>query len=114
MQKRNQMRKSSIIIIGLLVTVFILIGYLVLQGSDEVIVPFDETPLRKEIHEKDSLLTVYQDEAATWHNIAQTAINTADSLSHLTPEIKHHYHEIYKFNSTASNSQLDSVIRANW
>ena len=37
-----------------------------------------------------------------------------DSIASSKIKVKHIYHEIYKDISTASNNELDSIIRSNW
>jgi hypothetical protein len=37
-----------------------------------------------------------------------------DSIASSKIKVKHIYHEIYKDINTASNTQLDSIIRSNW
>lgn len=89
--------------------------YLLFFNKEEVTVePFDDSALRLEIQVKDSLADHWQDIARTQQIIALKALSERDSIEVSKTNTKIYYREIYKFNSTATNSQLDSVIRANW
>jgi len=110
-----KLSKTHIALIALFGIILVLLYILIFRKPDPIDVPaFDDTVLREEIAQKDSL-------AIAWKNIAQSHELRAnkyeaksDSLEQTKPQIKHYYHEIYTFNSTANSSQLDSVIRANW
>lgn len=105
---------TNIIIAGLLVTVFILVAYIILKEPVKVVEPFDETPLRKEIAKKDSTARYWQDESAYQESRADHFELKVDSLEALKPKIHEDHDNQINFNATATDQQLDSVIRANW
>jgi hypothetical protein len=105
--------KASHAIWALLGIILILICILVFRKPNTVVEEFDETPYL-EIIESEKLKAIYwENQAEYFSSVADSALVISDSLQNLKPEIKHVYHEIYKFNSTATTIQLDSVIRAN-
>ena len=108
------MHKSNIILAGLLITIFGLITYIIFSSPTTVVEPFDEIPFRKEIARRDSIATHWQDVSQAWQAIALRAEDKIDSLKQLKPDIYINHDNQINFNSTASNNQLDSVIRSNW
>lgn len=108
------MHKTNIILAGLLITIFGLIAYIIFSSPTTVVEPFDETPFRTEIARKDSLATHWQDISKAWQNIALQAEDKVDSLEQLKPDIYIDHDGQINFNTTASDHQLDSVIRSNW
>jgi hypothetical protein len=54
---------------------------------------------------------IYTDSIST---INTSLSNKFDSLSLAKQKVKHIYHEVYNDIPTASNSKLDSIVRANW
>jgi hypothetical protein len=107
--------KSNIVIFILLGTILIL-GYILIFRKPEPIEvkPFDDTELRKEIAKSDSIAASWQQKAEAFQKDAIYYEAKADGLEVLKPQIHNYYDQIYKFNSTASSSELDSIIRANW
>lgn len=108
------MIKPNHIIWALLGVILILILILVFRKPDPVVERFDEQHYLDLIESEEKKAAYYQLEAERWQSKADSAMAVSDSLEKLKPEIQHHYHEIYKFNSTATTVQLDSVIRSNW
>jgi len=108
------MIKPSHIIWSLLGIILILACVLIFRKPKIVVEGFDDTELRKQIELEKQNAEYWESEAKRWHSVADSALVMSDSLQNLKPQIKYVYHEIYKFNSTATTTQLDSVIRANW
>lgn len=108
------MSKSNYILGALLLIIFGLIGYIILSDPGNDVESFDETELRKQIALRDSVATFWEAEAESWHGIANEEQDKADSLELYKPKIIKYYEDQYNFNATASDMQLDSVIRANW
>lgn len=106
--------KTNIIIGILLLIVFGLVAYLIFSAPIEEVTPFDETALREQIKMQEDLTKHWQDESEVWQNKATLALDKVDSLEKLKPQIYEDYNDQIDFNSTATNQQLDSVIRANW
>lgn len=108
------MRKETKIIAGLLLVIFALIVYIIMRAPDVVVEPFDEKPLRDEIARRDTAIAYWSKKAKDHYWQSVMLQNRADSLEETKVVIKHHYHEIYRDIPTASNQQLDSIIRTNW
>jgi hypothetical protein len=108
------MTRANWIIIGLLGVIFTLVVILIVRKPATIVEPFDDSALREEIRLKDSVALYWELEAGLWHDFADSTLVLADSLENSKPTIKKFYHEKYKFNSTATTVQLDSVIRTNW
>lgn len=79
-----------------------------------VVEPFDEAPLREEIRLQDSIATYWQNNAIYWQDKADAFELKVDSLEALKPDIHENHDNQINFNATATDEQLDSVIRANW
>jgi hypothetical protein len=110
-----KLSKSNIAIFILLGIILILAYILIFRKPDSIVVlPFDDTKLRKEIAKSDSVATYWKQKAVDFQNKALYFEAKSDGLELLKPQIYNYYDQIYKFNSTASGSELDSVIRANW
>lgn len=110
------MNKTNIILISfglLLVIIFGLVAY-IFSEPVKVVEAFDEGPLREEIRLQDSISTHWKEESAAWQNVANIAEDKVDSLETLKAPIYENYSNQIDFNSTASDHQLDSVIRSNW
>ena len=108
------MNKPNYILAGLLLIIFALIAYIIFSAPIPEVTPFDETSLREQIRLKDSSATYWEADAISWHLIATDEQSRADSLAKLKSKIIKYYEDQYNFNSTATDLQLDSVIRANW
>jgi len=92
---------SIVLAIGLLVS-------LIFHFKDrETFVPFDDTELRDSIAAQQQIIEAQKQVFATYALMR-------DTVYIIESEVKSYYHEIYTFNRVATNSQLDSVIRANW
>ena len=88
--------------------------FMIFRSPATVVEAFDEGPLREEVRLADSTSLHWEEEAATWQNMANSEGNKADSLEKLKPSIKNYYNEKYLFNSNADINQLDSIIRTSW
>ena len=107
--------KNHIIIGILLLGIGCLLSYIVLKEDPEpVVIPIDDGPYTKMIEKSDSHANYWESQSDSWRLIAKEAIASNDSLKKLKPKIKHEYHKVYVFNTTAGNTELDSVIRASW
>jgi hypothetical protein len=106
--------KSNYIIGAALLVIFGLIAYIIFSSPVKIVEKFDEAPLREEIRLKDSLAGHWEQEAEAWSHIARTAEDKVDSLEQLKPQIYENHSNQINFNATATDQQLDSVIRANW
>ena len=106
--------KSNIILGILLIIIFGLTAYIIFSDPVEVVEAFDEGPLREEIRLQDSIANHWQEESEAWQNIARIAEDKVDSLESLKPKIYEDHDSQINFNSTATDQQLDSVIRSNW
>lgn len=105
---------SNIIYLVLLLVILVQMYMLIFRKPDVVVQPFDDTELREEIAEKDSLANYWQAVASSWQAEAEKYEAKSDSLEQTKVVIKHHYHEIYKAIPDGTSVQLDSIIRANW
>ena len=106
--------KINIVLGGLLLVIFSLVLYIILSGPSVVVEPFDEGPLREKIRLQDSTAVYWKQEAEAWETIAGILEAKSDSLEKLKPKINEDHDNQINFNSTATDLQLDSVIRANW
>lgn len=107
--------KTILILFGImLLTIFGLVAYIIISEPVPVVEPFDEGPLREEIRLKDSVATFWEAESATWQEAAKIAEDKVDSLETLKQPIYENHSDQIKFNASATDQQLDSVIRANW
>ena len=107
---------KSNIAIFILLGIILILGYiLIFRKPDPIgVEPFDDTELRKEIAVSDSIAKHWENKAQQFQVDARYYEAKADGLELLKPQIHNYYDQIYSFNSTASSSELDSVIRANW
>lgn len=108
------MTLTNKIIAILLIIIFILIGYIIFTKQTDIVKPFDDSKLKEEVRLKDSVATYWEKESANWESLASEYSNKADSLQQLKSDIHEKYKDQYNFNATATNIQLDSIIRANW
>ena len=108
------MTKPTKILLVLLLIIFGLVAYIIIKTPGAKDESFDPAELREEIRIKDSTTTYWEEEANSWHNLANTLGDKSDSLENLKPEIQHHYDKKYTFNANATSTQLDSVIRSSW
>ena len=109
------MTKNSIIVFGgMLLIIFALVAYMIFSEPVKVIEPFDETPFREEIARQDSIADLWKEEFIKQQTIAKEALNKVDSLEKLKPSINEDHDNQINLNASASDQQLDSVIRANW
>ena len=108
------MTKPNKTLIALLAIILVLVVYIIFKGNPSTDESFDPAALREQIRIKDSTATHWEEEANSWHNLANTLGDKSDSLENLKPVIQHHYDKKYTFNANATSSQLDSVIRASW
>jgi len=106
--------KTNIAIGVLLLIIVVLTGYIILKDPVVVIKPFDDGPLREEIRLEDSISTHWKDQAQAWQKVASILEHRVDSLQKIKISINNDYNDQINFNSTATNAQLDSFIRANW
>jgi hypothetical protein len=110
-----KLSKSNISIFILLGIILVLAYILTFRKQDPIEVPaFDDNELRKEITKSDSVASHWEQKAKSFRDDALYYEAKADGLEVLKPQIKNYYDKIYKFNSTASNRERDSIIRANW
>lgn len=98
----------------LLLIILALVVYIIVKSPGDKDESFDPAALREQIRIKDSTATHWEEEANSWHNLANTLGHKNDSLQHLKPEIQYHYAKKYTFNANANTAQLDSVIRSSW
>tara|TARA_R110000868_G_C10836883_1_gene759756 strand:+ start:224 stop:559 length:336 start_codon:yes stop_codon:yes gene_type:complete len=107
--------KSNILTI-ILFSIILILSYIIIFRKSEPIgvLPFDDTELLNKITISDSIITYWKYKSIGFENKALYFKTKADSLQLLKPQINNYYDQIYKFNSTASGNELDSVIRANW
>lgn len=111
-----ELSKTNIVFLVLLGTILVLSYILIFRKSDTQIViePFDDTLLREEIAKSDSIANHWQQVASDYQYSAALSEAKSDSIEIAKQKLQQDYDEMYKFNSTASSNQLDSVIRANW
>ena len=109
------MNKNSLIVSGAMLLIILgLIIYIIVSEPTPVVEPFDEGPLREQIRLTDSVANHWQEESEAWQNVARIAEDKVDSLESLKPKIYEDHDSQINFNSTATDQQLDSVIRSNW
>ena len=108
------MNKTNIVIGTALLIIFGLISYIILSDPVKIVETFDEAPLREQIRLRDSIADHWEKESEAWRNVARIAEDKVDSLEKLKPQIYENHNTQINFNSTASDHQLDSVIRSNW
>jgi len=106
--------KTNIIIGTALLVILVLISYIIINEPIRVIEAFDEAPLREQIRLRDSVADHWEQESAAWRNVARIAEDKVDSLEKLKPQIYENHNNQINFNATATDEQLDSVIRSNW
>lgn len=107
----NQVNK---IIAILLIIIFGLITYIIINGNTTEVIPFDETALREQLRLKDSTALYWQNQALYNDSIAVAFENKSDSLELLKSTTNEKYNKEINFNSSASIIQLDSIIRSSW
>ena len=109
------MKSKNNLYFAILIGIILIMGYFMIFGEPGTAVEsFEESILREEIRLKDSTATHWEEESASWQNLANNLGDKNDSLANLKPVIQHHYDKKYTFNANASTTQLDSVIRASW
>lgn len=108
------MFKAEHVIGALLAVILLLACILIFRKPKTVVEEFDKTPYLEQIEIERKKAEFWEAKATKMQTIADGALKLSDSLQNIKPTIKHVYHEIYKFNSTATTTQLDSVIRSNW
>lgn len=109
------MNKNSLIVIGTaLLVILALISYIIINEPIRVVETFDEAPFREQIRLKDSLADHWIQESEAWRHTARIAESKVDSLQKLKPQIYENHNNQINFNATATDQQLDSVIRSNW
>jgi hypothetical protein len=106
--------KTNLILLILLIVIFGLILYIIFKEPIKTVEAFDEGPLREKIRLQDSTATYWKETSEAWKTIATKAEAKVDSLEQLKPGIYEDHDGQINFNANASDSQLDSVIRANW
>jgi hypothetical protein len=98
----------------MLVIIIGLVYYITLGDSGSVVEPFDDSKIRNQIRQRDSLIGIYEMRFDSLMSISDSLTSVNDSLENIKPAIQNQYDEIYKFNRSANATQLDSVIRASW
>jgi hypothetical protein len=94
--------------------ILVLIYYISVSDSGNVVEPFDDSKIRNQIRQRDSLINIYELRFDSLMSISDSLTSVNDSLENIKPDIENQYDEIYKFNRDANATQLDSVIRASW
>lgn len=107
-------QKSNLIIAAQIGIILILVCILIFKKPVTVVEPFDDTELRQQIAEKDSIAAHWELQANQWKTVASLAEAKSDSLELLKPQIQHHYHEIYTAIADGTVVELDNIIRSNW
>ena len=108
------MSKTNIVIGTALLVILGLISYIIINEPIRVIDAFDEAPLREQIRLRDSIADHWEQESEAWRLVARIAEDKVDSLEKLKPQIYEDHNNQINFNSTATDQQLDSVIRSAW
>jgi hypothetical protein len=98
----------------MLVIILGLVYYISSSDSGSIVEPFDDSNIRNEIKQRDSLISIYEMRFDSLMSISDSLVSVNDSLESIKPNINNQYGKIYKFNSNANATQLDSVVRANW
>jgi len=107
--------KATNLYFAILIGIILVMGYFMIFSTPETVVEeFDDSALLEEIRVLDSTSGHWEEEAASWQNLADIAGDKTDSLENLKPTIKIYYEKKYTFNANADILQLDSVVRANW
>lgn len=99
--------KVRIVIAALIIINLILLYVVIYRKPEKEFVLFDDKPYRDSI--QNALET-----AEYWRNEAYRIEADRDLLQIQKQKVKYFYEPIYIFNSGASVTQLDSVLRANW
>ena len=108
------MNQTNKILAILLIIIFGLITYIIINSSTEEVIPFNETQLREELRLKDSTAFYWQNKAIYYDSLANTFEHKSDSLELLKTTTNEKYYKQKHFIDTANILQLDSIIRSNW
>ena len=113
---KNLLTKSNIVIGVLLLIIFALIVYNIWSKPAPVL-DDREAEIQKlelQIQQYETTITLLTEKADSLTGAVSALSAVNDSLESVKQEVKHVYHKIYIDISSASNQQLDSILRANW
>ena len=109
-----KLNKTQIVLAILFLIILVQSFVLGFRTGKSTVSTADVDALKGQIQVKTDVAKFWEKKASEYKATADKAISKSDSLEKLKPIIKHYYHETYKFIPTATNKQLDSIIRANW
>lgn len=109
-----KLNKTQIALAVLLLIIFVQSFILVFRTNKSAVSTDNVDALKEQIKVKVDVAKFWEEKASEYKSVADKAIAKSDSLEKIKPIIKHYYYETYKFIPTATNKQLDSIIRANW
>ena len=101
------------VLIGLVIALVCVIFFILITKPEDIIIPFDDSDLRRDIEFKDSLILDYQNEIIRRNLIIIAISKERDSLVSLKKSINKNYDKQKKFINSADAFRVDSVIRAN-
>ena len=81
--------------------------------AEKVVITSTEK-LENEIKQKEKEILLWKNTAESLKKNSDYLIQKIDSLSKVKRKVKIEYREVYKNITSASNNELDSLIRANW
>jgi len=109
-----KLNRTNIVLVTLILIILVQSIVLVFRTGRSNPQTNDVQALKEQVKVKESQVKFWEEQANDYKTLADKAIAKSDSLEKLKPIVKHFYHETYKFIPSASNKQLDSLIRSNW